>query len=184
MMGGPGLSLLAGEDHVCQACGFAYADLDVTDAPARLADLLATFEREVRAVPAEFLARRPASSVWSPAEYACHVRDVLVSSTIRLHRARLEDRPMIEPMYNDLRARRFDYLHADVAAVLDQARAAADGLAAEIGRVRPDAWNRTVTRLPGEERTARWLVRQALHEVRHHTEDIRTVAARLAQPPP
>lgn len=182
-MRGPGLAPLAGEDHVCRACGLAYADLDVTEAPALLANLLATFQRDVRAVPAELLARRPAPSVWSPAEYACHVRDVLVSSTIRLHRARLEYRPVIEPMYNDLRARRFGYRHADVPAVLDQAQSAADGLAAEIGRVKHDAWSRTVTRLPGEERTARWLVRQALHEVRHHTADIRAVAARLAQAP-
>ena len=184
MTGGPGLPPLAAEDHVCQACGLAYADLDVANAPAQLADLLGTFEQVVRAVPAEVRPRRPEPSVWSPAEYACHVRDVLVTYTIRLHRARREDRPVLEPMYNDLRASRFGYRHADVPAIVDQTRAAAEGLTAEIGRLSPADWGRTVTRLPGEERTARWLVRQALHEVRHHTTDIRSVAARLAQRPP
>ena len=169
---------LAAEDHVCRSCGLAYTDVDVATAPAQLAGLVGAFERAVRAVPVEVLARRPEPSVWSPAEYACHVRDVLMVYTIRLHRARREDRPALEPMYNDLRARRFGYRYADVSAILAQARAAADGLTAEIARLRPDDWSRTVTRLPGEERTARWLVRQALHEVRHHTVDIGSVAAR------
>lgn len=183
MTDGPDLPPLAGEDHVCRSCGISYADLDVRDATAQLAELIGAFEQAVQAVPAGVRSRRPEPSVWSPAEYACHVRDVLVTYTIRLHRARREDRPMLEPMYNDLRARRFDYQHADVPAVLDQTRAAADGLHAEIGRLRGADWDRVVTRLPGEERTARWLVRQALHELRHHTADIRTVTARLAQPP-
>jgi len=40
--------------------------------------------------------------------------------------------------------------------------------------VRPDQWELVVTRLPGEQRTARWLVRQAMHEGQHHLNDIRT----------
>ena len=180
----PDLPPLAAEHHVCGRCGIAYPDLDVRDAPAQLADLIGAFEQVVHAVPAAVRSRRPEPSVWSPAEYACHVRDVLVTYTIRLHRARREDRPILEPMYNDLRARRFDYQHADVPAVLGQTRAAARGLIAEIGRLRQADWDRAVIRRPEEERTARWLVRQALHEVRHHTADIRAVTARLAQPPP
>jgi hypothetical protein len=180
----PDLPPLAAEDHVCRPCGIAYANIDVLDAPAQLVDLIGAFEQVVRAVPDDVRSRRPEPSVWSPAEYACHVRDVLVTYTVRLHRAHREDRPMLEPMYNDLRARRFDYQHADVPAVLDQTRAAAGGLIAEIGRLRRADWNRAVTRLPEEERTARWLVRQALHEVRHHTTDIRAITARLTQQPP
>jgi hypothetical protein len=161
---------LAPEDHVCAACGLAYADLAVADAAGTLAVLVRDFEVAVAAVRDPD--RRPEPSVWSPAEYACHVRDVLASYTIRLHRARREDRPVLEPMYNDLRARRFDYTHADLAAVLAESRAAAAGLTAEIARI-TDA-DRLVSRLPGEHRSTRWLVRQALHEVRHHTLDIRS----------
>jgi hypothetical protein len=161
---------LAGEDHVCAACGLAYADLAVAEAPARLEVLVRDFEAAVVAAPDP--AVRPQPSVWSPAEYACHVRDVLVTYTVRLHRARREDRPVLEPMYNDLRARRFDYAHADLAAVRAESRAAAAGLTAEIARI-TDA-DRLVSRLPGEHRSTRWLVRQTLHEVRHHTLDIRS----------
>lgn len=35
-----------------------------------------------------------------------------------------------------------------------------------------EQWDRLVTRLPGEHRTARWLVRQAMHEGQHHLDDI------------
>jgi DinB superfamily len=176
MTGRPELPALAAEDHVCRACGLAYADLDVATAPAQLTELLDAFERAVRAVPVGVLGQRPEPSVWSPAEYACHVRDVIMVYTVRLHRARREERPALEPMYNDLRACRFGYRDADVPAILIQTKAAAQGLSAEIDRLRPEDWSRTVTRLPGEERTARWLVRQALHEVHHHTADIRTAA--------
>ena len=49
----------------------------------------------------------------------------------------------------------------------------------EISRVAASDWARTANRLPGEERTARWLVRQAMHEGVHHLGDIRTILAQL-----
>ena len=57
-------------------------------------------------VPDRSLRRRPAPEIWSPIEYLCHVRDVFVSHLIRLYRARTEDDPVLEPMFNDLRAAR------------------------------------------------------------------------------
>lgn len=156
-----------GELYVCAECGLAYGEVDV-QAP----DFAAMVQEFAAAVGgAREPGRRPEPEVWSVAEYACHVRDVLMTYTIRLYRARVEDGPRLEPMYNDLRARRFGYRDADVPAVLVQARAAAAGLAAEVARV--EDWDRTVRRLPGEVRTARWLVRQAVHELRHHTADVR-----------
>jgi DinB superfamily len=156
-----------GEGYVCAECGLDYRELDVRG--VGIAGLVEEFAAAVGDARQPGL--RPGAEVWSVAEYACHVRDVLMTYTIRLHRARVEDEPRVEPMYNDLRARRFSYQNADVAAVVAQARDAAHGLAAEIARV--EDWDRTVSRLPGETRTARWLVRQAVHELRHHTADIR-----------
>jgi hypothetical protein len=81
-------------------------------------------------------------------------------------------------MLNDLRARRFHYNEADVAAVLDELARTVAGFCEEVGHVPPDGWDRTVLRLPGERRTARWLVRQAMHEGLHHVIDIRVRAGR------
>jgi hypothetical protein len=53
-----------------------------------------------------------------------------------------------------------------------------DGFGAGVARMPADGWDRTCTRLPHEQRTARWLVRQALHEGVHHLLDVETVAAR------
>jgi hypothetical protein len=92
-----------------------------------------------------------------------------------LHRARTEERPALEPMLNDLRARRFRYNERDVVAILDEVAANAAGFCEEIAGAGPQDWDRVATRRPGEQRSARWLVRQAMHEGVHHLADIRTV---------
>jgi hypothetical protein len=90
---------------------------------------------------------------------------------------RTEDRPQLEPMLNDLRARRFRYNERDLAPVLAELADAAAGFVDEVDRVRPGGWGRTATRLPGEERTALWLVRHAAHEGLHHVGDIEELTA-------
>ncbi|HYJ75838.1 MAG TPA: DinB family protein [Kineosporiaceae bacterium] len=174
-----GLPPLAAEDHVCQACDLAYADLALADAVAELRELPDAVRAAVGAVPEQLRRVRPAPEVWSVTEYVCHVRDVLVGFTIRLRRARTEDEPAVDPMFADLRAVRFRYADADVGAVLDDIGRASAGLRDEIAQTRPEEWTRTVRRLPGEVRTATWLVRQATHEGRHHVRDIAHVGHRL-----
>jgi hypothetical protein len=95
------------------------------------------------------------------------------ATTIRLHRSRTEDEPRIEPLFNDLRAIRFRYADRDPWPVLDELDAGVAGCRDEIADVRD--WDRTVKRLPGEERTARWLARAAVHESVHHLLDLQTI---------
>ena len=106
------------------------------------------------------------------------MRDVYVASTIRLYRARKETNPQIEPVFNDLRVLRFRYNNADVRGVLHEMDAALEGLVDEMART--SDWDRAFTRQPGEQRTARWLVRQALHEALHHADDMRSSASEPA----
>jgi hypothetical protein len=82
-------------------------------------------------------------------------------------------------MLNDLRAARFRYNNRDLAAVLDELADNVQGFDDEVARVPDDGWSRIATRMPGEARTARWLVCQALHEGTHHLGDIAAVARRL-----
>jgi hypothetical protein len=134
----------------------------------------------VQGVPDHQLRQRPDPTTWSVLEYICHLRDVFAATTIRLYRTRTEDRPALEPIFNDLRATRFHYNNRDLVAVLDELTDNVDGLRQEVGRV-PDAeWDRQATRRPDEVRTARWLVRQAMHEGTHHLRDIRAVARRVS----
>ncbi|NMO93241.1 DinB family protein [Actinomycetospora sp. TBRC 11914] len=113
-----------------------------------------------------------AGGSWSAAEYLCHLRDVYAVFTIRLHRARTEDDPPLEPMFNDLRARRFGYGRAALAPAVDQLGDHVTGFLAELGRLDDAGWDRVVHRYPGEQRSTRWLARQAAHEGTHHLRDI------------
>lgn len=172
---------LADEDYVCAACELRYALVTVEQAVGVIRGLPAAVQEAVRTVPVEARCARPKPDRWSVTEYVCHLRDVYVTYTIRLHRARTEDRPVVEPMLNDLRVRRFRYNERDVGAVLDELAAAVAGFCDEVARNRPDQWDRLVTRLPGEVRTARWLVRQAMHEGRHHLDDVHNTATAVMQ---
>jgi len=163
---------LPGEDHVCPTCRLDFAALPVQVATAVVAAVPDRARAAVAGHPDAALRRRPEPDTWSAVEYLCHLRDVHVATTIRLHRARTEELPVVEPMLNDLRVRRFRYADSDVPAVLGELAAAVAGVADELRRVGPDGWDRRVVRLPGEERTVRWLLRNAAHEGRHHLADI------------
>lgn len=166
---------LAGEDHVCVDCGVRYSDTSPDEAVGIVGGLPDAVRAAVCAVSPRGRRVRPSPEVWSVAEYLCHLRDVYISFTIRLYRVRTEDRPALEPMFNDLRARRFRYNDCDIEATLDELAAAAAGFRDEVARIADDGWDRTATRLPGERRSARWLVRQAMHEGLHHLADIRRI---------
>src|SRR5947209_15575822 len=163
---------LAAEHHICEGCTMVYAQTRIDDALTVIAGIPGAVREAVCAIPADLRRVRPGPGVWSLAEYLCHLRDVYVSFTIRLHRVRKEHQPAWEPMFNDLRARRFRYNDCDVAATLEDLATAAAGFGEEVARTAEHDWNRVGTRLPGEERSARWLVRQATHEGVHHLGDI------------
>ena len=169
---------LTEEDHVCPVCGFSYPDLGVDDVAGPVRRDTAKLRELVAALAPGVAARRvPEVAGWSIAEYVCHLRDVYVVHTIRLHRARREDRPALEPMYNDLRVERFAYREADPAVVVGELATAMEGFLVEVGKT--SDWDREVTRL-GEARTARWLARNVAHESRHHLRDVVQVAAATA----
>lgn len=176
---GGNLPAWAGEDHVCGRCHLAYGQISVGEAVQAIRVLPAQLRAALDAVPPEARRRRPDPSTWSVAEYACHIRDVLISTTVRLHRGRTESAPSVDPMFNDLRAELFGYNQANLAAVLEETAAAAAGLCEEINRMTGPDWERVVLRQPGEQRTTRWLVRQAMHEGVHHLADIAAVSASL-----
>jgi len=169
----PPLPPLFGEQHVCGACGLVYSELPVASALGLVAGVVVELSTLLPSVPEAVLRRRLRAGEWSALEYACHVRDVLLTFAVRVHRGVVEDRPALDPMYADWRSERFGYNAAAVADVVSGMRVAADGFVAEVNAVPEDAWDREVTRRATEPRTVRWLVRQAAHEAIHHRDDIR-----------
>lgn len=154
----------------------AYGLITVSQAVATIQGLPADLRGTIAVLSEPELHHAPAAGGWSITEYLCHLRDVYVTYTIRLHRARTENDPVLEPMLNDLRARRFRYNDRDPYAVLDELQSASAGFCDEARRTTAAELERFATRLPGERRTALWLIRQAMHEGVHHRTDIDRLA--------
>ena len=165
----------------CDDCGFVYADHDAASEADEIAGLGPRYGA-LLTVPAEpaaarRLRTRPGPDVWSPVEYACHVRDVLLAQRERLLQALVEEEPGFVPIYRDRRPKLAGYgdeLPEQVAAEIGFAA----GLVARVfGRLDPAAWRRTcVYNFPEPSvRTLLWLAQHTLHEGEHHLLDIERI---------
>jgi hypothetical protein len=159
----------------CGECGFEYDLGQTQDAGAAI--IAAT--RELRGLlliesTADLRARRR-SEVWSPLEYACHVRDVLLVQRERVLQARREECPSLTPMGRDERVDHDGYADQRPDDVARQMSDAARLFANVLSRLGPDDWDRTVVySYPApSERTVGWVAVHTLHEVRHHLGDVR-----------
>jgi DNA-binding HxlR family transcriptional regulator/uncharacterized damage-inducible protein DinB len=167
---------LAPEEHTCTSCSMSYAETDIAAAADLLDSLPARYRRSVDGLSPATLRRRPEPGTWSITEYLCHVRDVFHVYTDRITRTLTQEQPVLEPMYNNRRAEQERYNDQDAAEVLDALTERAVALKTLITSITPEQLHRTATRLPGEQRTLLWLVRQAAHEGIHHLGDIERLA--------
>lgn len=154
----------------CPECDFD------ASAPARsdLATLTAEVGRRWEAVlPAVADPRtRPAPAVWSPLEYACHVRDVFALATFRVGLMRTEDAPRFANWDQDATAIEEDYAAQDPASVTVQLGETATEFAATVAAVGDDEWERSGLRGDGAEFTVESFVRYLLHDPVHHLTDV------------
>jgi len=156
-------------DHPCQECGFVAADVEVTDLPALVLAVTAPWAR-VLAEPRATL--RPAPQVWSPLEYACHVRDVLRVFAGRVALMRTQDDPVFPNWDQDATAIEDRYWTQDPATVAGELQAAAEVIAAGWADVGADEWGRPGTRSNGSKFTLDSLGRYFLHDITHHLNDV------------
>ncbi|MEH0844228.1 DinB family protein [Micromonospora sp. CPCC 205711] len=152
----------------CAQCGFSPQDVATTG--DRLRGTVPVWREALARADA---ARRPAPTVWSPVEYACHVRD-----TCRIFRGRLElmlgqDDPVFPNWDQDATAVEDDYFHQAPAEVADQLATEAAATAAAFDAVRTEQWDRPGRRSNGSVFTVRTFAVYFLHDVAHHVHDIR-----------
>lgn len=178
---GTAVPALAAEDADCRTCPMRYAETTPEAAVGIVRSLPPRYRRAVGAMSDAGLRRRPDPRTWSVLEYTCHVRDVYEVYSDRLTRAMNEEHPRLEPMRNEQRALRMQYNLQVPEDVLDSLARQAAHFARLVESVGADQWPRTVTRLPGEERTLLWLARQAAHEGLHHLHDITRVSAAVTR---
>ncbi|MFC7219743.1 DinB family protein [Streptomyces polyrhachis] len=153
----------------CEECGF-----DASAVPReQVADLLrrtAPLWEEVLTRPD--VRRRPRADVWSPLEYACHVRDVHDVYARRLHLMLTEDNPHYPNWDQDATAVAEDYAAQDPATVARALTANAHHLADAFAKVTGDQWARTGLRSDGASFTVETFARYFIHDPLHHLHDV------------
>lgn len=154
----------------CEECGLAAGSVE----PATVAEraLVAALEwvhilREHPAVEA-----RPETGVWSPLEYAGHVRDVYRVFDTRLASMLAEDGPRFENWDQDQTAVLERYHEADPEVVAPELEDAARALVTHVEALSPADLGRTGSRSDGAQFTVTTLLQYFLHDVVHHLWDV------------
>lgn len=153
----------------CDECGF---DASTTPATA----VVALLRENVAAWPAVLaradVRRRPRRGVWSPLEYACHVRDVFRLFGERLAAMLADDGARFANWDQDETADAERYGEQDPAQVAIDLVAAGERLAEQFAAVEGDEWQRTGFRSDGSRFTVDTFSRYFLHDPVHHLWDV------------
>ena len=162
----------------CPECGFVAADLDRADLGRLLRDDAVGWATVMKQPG---VTDRPDDRTWSPLEYACHVRDVH-----RIFRERValmldQDEPTFANWDQDVAAVDGRYDQQDPAVIGPELVTAAEAVAAAYDALTgapEETWARTGIRDNGSVFTVDSLARYHLHDVLHHSHDVRDTAAR------
>ena len=156
-------------ERVCPECGFDAGQVAGTDVAFHVAE---TAHAWIAVLARPDARERPAPGVWSPLEYACHVRDVHGVFADRVARMIAEDEPTFDNWDQDAAAIEGRYGEQDPQTVLVELIAAADHAAAVFSSVPPDAWDRIGNRSNGSVFTVETIGRYYAHDLRHHIHDV------------
>jgi DinB superfamily len=161
-------------DEVCAECGFSYTIGRAEIKPWLRSEANAFVETFAR-FDDTAVRIRPAPDVWSPLEYACHLRDVMRVQTERVVLAQREVEPVFVPMGRDERVVEDRYNEQDPTVVANELLTSAETLAAFLDGLDAAGWARTgVYNYPEPAlRTVEWIAIHTTHELLHHRGDLR-----------
>jgi len=108
-------------------------------------------------------------------EYAGHVRDVLVIQRERILRTLFENEPTTTPMRQDDRVEIGEYRDWSIQDLAFEVKSAGRWLAQTVERFEGATWDRRIIyNYPSSaSRSLLWVTAHTIHEVVHHTQDIR-----------
>lgn len=160
-------------EKACPECGFDAGAVDVGSIAAAIRENAAFW---AAALAREGVEQRPEPGVWSPVEYACHVRDVHRVFAERLALMLAEEDPLFANWDQDETAvaDRYDLQTAPVVAT--ELAVAAESAASAYERVVGEQWQRPGRRSNGSTFTVTTLGRYHLHDVVHHRWDLRRLS--------
>jgi hypothetical protein len=153
----------------CADCGFDAATVPGSALPRLIRENAVAWQPVLAAADA---AVRPADNVWSPLEYACHVRDVHRVFERRVAQMLTEDDPEFESWDQDATAVEQRYGEQDPSVVAVELVEAAEVAAARYAAVVGDQWRRPGSRSDGAVFTVESLGRYHLHDSVHHRHDV------------
>jgi len=153
----------------CPECGFDATRVDDAQLPHLLRQNAVGW---LSVLAREDPSTRPAADVWSPLEYACHVRDVHRVFLERVQLMLKEDDARFANWDQDQTALDDDYGSQDPAVVAGELVEAAEAVAEEYAAVTGDQWQRPGTRSNGSVFTVDTLGRYHLHDAVHHLFDV------------
>ena len=156
-------------ERPCPECGFDAATVLPEEVPDRVRATTAVWSEVLRRDDAR---DRPRPSVWSPLEYACHVRDVLRLFDERLALMLAEDDPLFADWDQDATAVAARYGEQDPARATAEVEAAAAQLADRFDALAGAQWSRTGRRSDGAHFTVASFAAYLLHDLEHHEFDV------------
>lgn len=159
-------------------CRFEWDSVDADEVGRRIIEAVESLSAGLRTV-GDRAGLRSKDGWWSPLEYASHVRDVLLLLRDRLVVALNEDTPLCKGMFGGSRVDLGLYEGDSAAVVADELVLAASLFVRFWERIpHPLRSRRMVYGYPTvAERDLRWVAAQALHEVEHHSVDVRSLLA-------
>jgi DinB superfamily len=154
----------------CDECGFDVGTVSGRQVAARLRANAVSWSAVLRRADVR---ARPEPQVWSPLEYACHVRDVCRVFESRVNLMWLQVDPAFENWDQDATAVADAYGAQDPAAVSLELSAAAEAAATAFDAVTDGDWQRTGRRSNGSVFTIETLGQYLIHDLTHHLHDVR-----------
>ena len=156
-------------DRQCPDCGFDPSAQSLADLPRSFHDTAMTWSGVLERADA---ADRPQPGVWSPLEYACHVRDVHELFAQRVRSMLDEDVPTFANWDQDATAVERDYGSQDPAVVAVELIEAAGTVAGVYATVTDATSGRRGIRSNGDEFTIETFGSYHLHDIVHHLHDV------------
>lgn len=155
--------------RTCPECGYDAAAVAPTEVADAIRDNAAAWPPVLER---DHATERPSPTVWSPTEYAAHVRDVHRIFADRVSLMLTEDDPEFANWDQDAAAVADRYDLQQPSDVGPDLVSAAERVAAAYDDVPADAWDRTGRRSNGSRFTVATLATYHLHDVVHHLWDV------------
>ena len=156
-------------ERPCPECGFDATAFEREQVCSMIRANAAAWQRVLRG---RTVAQRPSEAVWSPLEYACHVRDVFRIYDERLRRMLTEDDPQYANWDQDAEGGGEILIAGTPETVAGELVSAAAVLAERFDEVVGDQWNRRGTRSDGAHFTVESFARYLIHDPVHHLWDV------------